>query len=283
MITTNLHRSLLFEPNLLKGKVKPVGRLTYSNDCRPDIYGYFPLTINHRGDLSKNLKVSSSPGITYSERGAGFDNAAGTKIQLASPFSFPDNEATVIFSYRSNSTTTDSINDGILSDKNVANWTTTAGFSVNIRSDGGILLKVGTSETYTNTNYWKDGLTHIGIVRYKQGVNSTIHVDESEVSYTAQNTGPAYVKGVQDARIGTYYDEAANRTANGDIGFVIILDSHVSISSAIEISRNPYRFVVPEGNFYYPAPVVVGGATIPVLLKDMNGGFSRMRGGFING
>jgi len=196
----------------------------------------------------RNSLPAKTSGISFTKDGLVTDGTAGQKITLDRSLDFSSNKATVIFRVKHNPVS-GVRNGGIVSDKNVANWESAVGFSINLRADGGLLFRVGTAGTSTVVNYFDDLQYHDVIVRWEGGVLAEIYVDGEEVTYTGNTVASSHTTAAIPTRLGVYYDEALNRSLNGGLEYIHVFNDLLPLDVAKEITRNPYQLLQPQTRY----------------------------------
>ena len=136
--------------------------------------------------------------------------------------------------------------EGLVSDKNVSNWSSSAGLVLNMRAtSGAALFKIGSSETYRLTdssiaiNTWITAQAF-----WKASDHQRYFLNGVEPSYTANNVAASYTESAINLRIGTYYDESATRTLDALIEYAFIFDRSF-IEQRKSLEKDPYQMLIP--------------------------------------
>ena len=213
--------------------------------------GTIPL---HRDDV-----VAESAGISYDDEGVHVDGVAGTEILLDAPIDVTSQEGTIVARIKKGFTVANQINEGVFSDKQVDNWSTT-GVSINIHRNGYLLLNIDSASTSDNTSSVFGDLDYHDIVCfYSASQQARIFVDGVEVSYTSQPTFPATLAtSSHDAKVGAYYSDSGNFRSKASVSYLYSFNRRMDVSEALSISEAPYRILKPRRQ-YWTIPVEAGG------------------------
>ena len=160
-----------------------------------------------------------------------------------------------------------SYNRGFLDAKgaDTSNWSTTKGYSLSYRADGGILWMVADQDTYTTTDYVEDNKDHNLAVSWKAGDHQDIYIDGSEVSYDKHVVASSYTAIDDYLRIGTYYDGWSNN--NYRMGSALYSFTHFKQAlnqDQIGLFNDlPYQLFAPNpGKLYFDMGLATSTGTV---------------------
>ena len=228
-------------PALLEPGRKPVGNVVVDWEHpvgQHVIHAFVPQ--ESISDLVDGPLVVSGNAVVEDRVGK-FTGAAGDKITY--PSATPVTTGLTILCRLKRTTINDDM--GIYSDVVKADWGD-HGISINLRdASAGAVFYVGTEFTYTDD-------TSVGVGEYydlaciwSAGSRQEILINSIEASYVAQNIASSYTQSTTPARLGTYYDESAGRTFNGDMEYCFVIGMALSQEQARDVHSNPYQMLIP--------------------------------------
>ena len=226
----------------------------------------YPVKINRRQLLGRHVKHAFigghgrldygtqellTPNSDFAQHGPGY-----VHLETSNPNFFtspnvvkPVEQLTIIARFRAEAITT---NMGIFADKNVTNWSSENGVSFVIRSDGGLLGKVGTSEATQTAITLVANVWYTVAYVWKAGIGAWLYVDGLQPSsYVTQAAAASMTASTEDLAVGAYYDRGTTRCFDGDLEFVFMLDQALEDGDIQEFSSNPYQLFKPA----VPMPV----------------------------
>ena len=205
----------------------------------------FPKSGFDAADKEKQLAVT--PGVTFSHEGLEADGTAGNQLTLSRSLDFSNDEATIILRVRHDS----SSNGGVISDKDQANWGSAVGLSLNLRTSGGMLFKIGADEALTDTNYFPSSTDyHDVVIRWQGGVLVEMYVDGVEVSYSGTpGVAASHATASISTRIGVYFWDQADASLNGTIKYMHVFNKLLPLGYIENIRKNPYQLLQPRTQY----------------------------------
>jgi len=235
-------------PELLEPGRKPIGPVSIDRDHWAGKHAQ-RVILPRAGQVielvTNDILTPSGTALVNSKQNAEFDdNGDNDKFQLHSKTPV-FNQITVLAKVKRRAAGGGE-DMGIYSDMYIGNWVS-SGISLNLRNaSSGILFAVGNSQVFTNStdvaiNTWM----HV-CGTWSVNTMPKTYLNGIELFSGSSGSGGAYaISTGGDARIGTYYNEAADRTLDGEIEYVYVFDVAFTAEQQREIIRDPYQFLIP--------------------------------------
>ena len=153
----------------------------------------------------------------------------------------------------------------IFDNKLVADWDNSPGFTLNVRGDNGVLLKVGTSETYTASGAFSDAKYHLVTAIYIPGVSQDFYVDGVKPSYSESSIASSYISVSRSLITASYYDLSGIRSGASEIEYAYLLDGIWTPDALEKLHDNPWQIFQPrEQQTFYS----IGGGGLASVYGD---------------
>lgn len=224
-------RRALREPGVLYPGRKPVGNVVV-NWCNPVARALTMAFVPQTGfvDLLDG-PLSVSGGASVSKGIATFDGV-DDKASYARPMPVSKG-VTIMCRFRRGGLA----HQGLISDKDLANWGSDVGVNLNLRPPG-MHFKVGTDDTYDNTSFGAVDTWYTITAVHKEGALTKVYDGKDELaSYVGQATGTAYTASAINAQLGSYYD--GNYLA-GDIEYCYVWKRALFDAERLSVLEHPY-------------------------------------------
>lgn len=214
------------------------------------VFGNLGIGISATGKLT-----TVSAGAENDGRLISFSGAAGNKVDIG-PVVLASTSGMSIAAM-SKKTTGHASASPIFDNKGFADWTNSPGFAFVVRTDGGLLFCIATSETYSTTNLFNDAKFHTSSAIWKPGVSQDIYVDGVKPSYTASAIAGSYTNTTTPLKLGTYYDLAGARSGAQKIAYALLFKVAFSPAEMQELHANPWQLFEKE-RIWVPAGAAGG-------------------------
>ncbi len=182
--------------------------------------------------------------VSYSDDAAVFDKTA--KINLANPAPIANGEISIAFRAVRNEIAV----GGIYGDKDASNWTSNAGFALFFMPDG-IHFAFSTSNiAHASSQFFNQTqVKYSGLAVASLNSNGEIFQNGSPVTVTS-DTASAITQSAVPAKIGTTFDEAADKFLDGEIDYLYVFDKRYGQEFADALHENPYQLLKPRKKFF---------------------------------